>query len=93
MREPNSKAATSTIKEIGDSRELAPSGAMDVDPIYGVEEARRKIFKLSKAAYYGEGSILHDLPVIQLSAKRKGIRLSDINRALAARTAPPRNIA
>ncbi|MGI9511100.1 MAG: hypothetical protein ACR2QJ_17315 [Geminicoccaceae bacterium] len=64
---------------------------LEIDPIYGVEEARKKIFKLSKAAFYSPDSILHDLPVIQLSAKRKGIRLSDIQRVLEARTTPPRN--
>ena len=66
---------------------------LGLDPIYGIEEARTKIFKLSKAAFYSKDSILQDLPVIRLSAKRKGIRLSDINRVLAERTSPPRNSA
>lgn len=71
---------------------LSKSGQeLEIDPIFGVEEARKKIFKLSKAAFYSEGSILYDLPVIQLSAKRKGIKLSDIQRVLEARTTPPRN--
>jgi DNA-binding transcriptional MerR regulator len=68
-----------------------PKNEPEIDPIYGIEEARKKIFKLSKAAFYSPDSILHDLPVIQLSAKRKGIRLSDIRRVLEARTTPPRN--
>ena len=60
-----------------------------VDPVIGLEEARRNIYRLSKGAFYGKGGPPRRLPVIRLSEKRKGIRQSAIEADLAARTFHP----
>jgi len=62
----------------------------DFDPFFGLEKIRRNILDLSKPAFYGPGGIVHDLPVTQLSARRKGVRKSELERVLAERTRTPR---
>ena len=59
------------------------------DPILGVEHIRRDVAKISKGAFYGPGGLYHDLPIIQLSARRKGCFRSKLYEVLAARTRQP----
>jgi hypothetical protein len=60
------------------------------DPILGVEYIRRvRLNGISKPAYYGEGGIYRELPIIKISARRRGVRQSDLERVLAARTHRP----
>lgn len=65
------------------------------EPIYGLEEIRRA-YGLSKPAFYGSNGqpgLVHDLPVTQLSARRKGVFRSALARVMAGRTTLPRNTA
>lgn len=59
------------------------------DPVLGLEQIRRDIIRLSKSAFYGPKGLVHDLPVIELSAKRRGVRLSDLQKVLDNRTRFP----
>lgn len=61
-----------------------------VEPLFGLEEIRKKIVRCSKSAFYGPGGLARELPTIQVSARRKAVRRSDLNAALAARTSPPK---
>ena len=60
-----------------------------LDPILGLERIRRSVVFLSKSAFYGPAGLVHSLPVIELSVKRRGVRLSDLQRVLDARTRLP----
>ena len=81
------------LNNIRDQLGIKPGdGTEDLDPFFGVEQIRRAL-GLSKPAFYSPGGIIHDLPVTQLSAKRKGVRKSALERVLAERTTPPRNAA
>lgn len=74
---------------------VAQDVAAGPEPIYGLEEIRRA-YGLSKPAFYGSGGrpgLVHDLPVIRLSARRKGVFKSALARVMAERTTPPRNAA
>jgi hypothetical protein len=61
-----------------------------LDPIVALEKTRL-FYGLSKSAFYGPGGPARRLPVIQLSAKRKGVRLSAIEADLAAQTVHPKD--
>jgi hypothetical protein len=63
------------------------------EPLFGLEEIRRTIVRCSKSAFYGPGGLARELPTIQVSARRKAVRRSDLNAALAARTSPPKALA
>jgi hypothetical protein len=60
-----------------------------IDPIIPLEKLRREEARVSKQTFYGRDGIVHHLPVITLSARRKGVRLSAWNAYLATRTRPP----
>lgn len=55
----------------------------ELDPIVGLEVIRRTL-GVSKATFYG--GIVATLPVITLSARRRGVRRSDLENWLSART-------
>ena len=59
------------------------------DRIYGIEFIRTQLLGLSKTAFYGRGGVYHDFPVITLSARRKGVYKSSVDRVLLARTRQP----
>jgi hypothetical protein len=59
------------------------------DPILGIEHIRREVLKVSKEAFYGPKGLYHDLPVIELSARRKGCFRSKLYEVLASRTRQP----
>lgn len=56
--------------------------------IIGLEEARRDFFGLSKSAFYGPRGPARNLPIIQLSSRRKAVKLADCERYVASRTKP-----
>src|SRR5262249_4722002 len=58
----------------------------DLDPVLGMETIRRTM-GVSKATFYGE--IAPTLPVITLSARRRGVRRTDYEAWLAARARRP----
>jgi predicted exporter len=65
------------------------SGCGPLDPVVGLEKVRRSL-DLSKAAFYGgTDSPYRQLPIVELSQRRRGVRLSDLERWLAARTRRP----
>jgi hypothetical protein len=69
---------------------MIPRGSQEtVDPILGIEHIRKEVAKVSKGAFYGPGGLYHDLPIIQLSARRKGCFRSKLYEVLAARTRQP----
>jgi hypothetical protein len=59
------------------------------DPVLGLEEARRDVLRVSKSAFYGRDGIRSKLPIIELSAKRRGVRKSALDDFLTARTRAP----
>jgi hypothetical protein len=42
---------------------------------------------------WGRSGFVHSLPVIQVGFRKRGVRKSDLMRALAERTTSPRHIA
>ena len=61
------------------------------EPIYGLEQIRRA-YGLSKPAFYGSRGndcLVHALPVTQISALRKGVFKSALQRVMAERTTLP----
>jgi hypothetical protein len=62
---------------------------LQIDPIVGLEEARCGVLRVSKSAFYGPNGIRSRLPVIQLSARRKGVRKSALDAFLVERTCEP----
>ena len=64
----------------------ASVGPPGLDPIIGLEVIRRTL-GLSKATFYGE--ISSTLPVITLSARRRGVRRSAYEAWLEGRTRQP----
>ena len=70
---------------------LPPNGNDEaVDPIIGLEKIRRKYLdEMSKTAFYGGGGrpgFVHLLNVVELGPRRRGVRLSNFNAVLDART-------
>jgi hypothetical protein len=61
----------------------------EYDPVYGLEESRKKIYRVSKAVFYGKDGPAKRLPIIMLSARRKGVLLSAVKADLASRTRQP----
>jgi hypothetical protein len=59
------------------------------DPVRGLEELRRNVYRLSKATFYGPDGPARRLPVIALSARRKGVLWSEVLADLASRTRQP----
>jgi len=53
------------------------------DPLLGLEELRKKVYRLSKAAFYSKDGPAKRLPVVTLSARRKGVRRSAVDADLA----------
>lgn len=65
----------------------------NLDPFLGLEEIRRDVLGLSKSSFYGPSGFVHSLPITQLGPRRRGVRRSDLDRVLAARTSEPRALA
>ena len=59
----------------------------DDEAIDGLEYLRRNVFRLSKSAFYDGPA--RELPVVQLSAQRKGVRRGDWRAWIASRTRQP----
>ena len=61
------------------------------DPILGLEKIRKDLLGLSKSAFYGPKGIVHEFPIVEISAKRRGVRYSALQDVLERRTNAPRN--
>ena len=69
---------------------------LDIDPVIGLEKIRREYLdELSKTAFYGSGGrpgFVDLLDVIEISERRRGARLSNLNAVLDARVRQPRRV-
>ena len=103
MREPSASPKAPNRRSssylLGTTAVLPPSphlpdtsGAASPDlpePVYGLEVIRRSL-GLSKAGFYGSpDGPYRTLPIIALSERRRGVRKSDYETWLAARTRRP----
>ena len=85
---PTSTSRSAILSGEATSNENIPESEF-IEPLFGLEEIRKKVVRCSKSAFYGPGGLARELPTIEISARRRAVRLSDLNAVLAKRTRRP----